>query len=71
MLRERKPWFAVECKTGDRSSSAVVRYFKERTTIPQWFQVNQGDKDVVVDWVRVLPFAKFCTEVSLPRPGGK
>ena len=66
VLRERKPWFAIECKTGERYVSAAVRYFKARTAIPRWYQVHQGEKDVFVDGVRILPFAKFCAEVSLP-----
>jgi uncharacterized protein len=66
VLRERKPWFAVECKTGYRAISSAVRYFKERTAIPRWYQVHRGDRDVVVDGVRVLPFAKFCADVSVP-----
>jgi uncharacterized protein len=66
VLRDRKPWFAVECKTGDRGISAALRYFKARTAIPRWYQVHQGDKDVVVDGVRMLPFAKFCADVSVP-----
>lgn len=66
VMRERRPWFAVECKSGERAVSTAVRYFKQRTAIPRWYQVHLGSKDVTVDGVRVLPFAKFCAEVSVP-----
>jgi uncharacterized protein len=66
VLRERKPMFAVEVKTGERSLSPGIRYFKQRTSVPRWYQVHRGAKDVVVDGVRILPFATFCSEVGVP-----
>ncbi len=66
VLRDRKPLFAVEAKTGERGLSPGIRYFKERMAIPRWYQVHLGRKDVVVDGVRVLPFAKLCEELSIP-----
>jgi predicted AAA+ superfamily ATPase len=66
VLRDRKPWFAVEAKTGEQSVSQAVRYFKERTAVPTWYQVHLGTKDAVVDGVRLLPFAKLCEELQIP-----
>ena len=66
VLRDRSPWFAVEAKTGERAVSPAIRYFKERTRIPQWYQVHLGRKDVVVDGVRLLPFGTLCAEVGVP-----
>jgi len=66
VLRDRKPLFAVEAKTGDRGVSPAIRYFRERTTIPRWYQVHLGAKDVRVDGVRILPFASLCAEVEVP-----
>lgn len=66
VLRDRRPLFAVEAKAGERAVSPAVRYFRERTTIPKWYQVHRGTKDVVVDGVRMLPFAALCAEVGVP-----
>ena len=66
VLKNRKPLFAVEVKTGEGSVSPAVRYFKQRTSIPRWYQVHLGSKDVVVDGVRILPLATLCREVAIP-----
>jgi uncharacterized protein len=66
VLRGRKPLFAVEVKSGERAVSPAVRYFKERAGIPRWYQVHLGDKDTLLDGVRLLPFEKFCREVGVP-----
>jgi len=66
VLQDRKPMFAVEAKTGERGVSPAVRYFKARTSIPRWYQVHLGAKDVLVDGVRILPFATWCAEVGVP-----
>lgn len=66
VLEDKKPIFAAEVKTSERTSSPAIRYFKARTKIPRWYQVHLGKKDVVVDGVRVLPFAAFCREVGIP-----
>jgi predicted AAA+ superfamily ATPase len=65
VLRDRQPLFAVECKTGERSVSPHVFYFKERTDIPRFYQVHQGERDYEKKGVRVLPFAKFSELVGL------
>ena len=39
MVRDRKPWFFVEVKTGDRSLSPSLGYFQTRTKAPHAFQV--------------------------------
>ena len=66
VLRDRKPLFAVEAKSGDRGVSAAARYFKARTAIPRWYQVHLGSKDVVSDGIRILPFAALCAELAIP-----
>jgi predicted AAA+ superfamily ATPase len=68
VLKEKRPLFAVECKTGERGISPAVSYFRERTVIPSFYQVHLGTKD----WgdaernVRVLPYHVFCKELALP-----
>ncbi len=67
VLKDEKPEFAVECKTGERGVSPHIRYFKDRTTIPKFFQVHQGQKDFEPETgVRVLPFLRFCREMNIP-----
>lgn len=66
VLKNKKPLFAVECKTGEKQISKSIIYFKERTKIPVFYQVHLGTKDYVSgDRVRVIPFLKFCSEINL------
>jgi len=66
VLENRRPLFAVEVKTGERAVGPAVRYFKQRTGIPHWYQVHLGAKDASVDGVRILPFATLCREIGIP-----
>lgn len=66
VLKEGIPKFAVECKTGEKSISPAIFYFKERTSIPTFYQVHQGTKDYKKNGVRVLPVETFCKELKLP-----
>ena len=66
VLKNRKPVFAVECKSGDGAVSPHIRYFKERTKIPNFYQVHLKNKDYETDGVRVLPFPVFCKELKIP-----
>lgn len=68
VLRDKKPLFAVECKTGEKNKSSHALYFKERTQIPKFYQVHLGNRDYGdenVD-VRVIPFVKFVRELNMP-----
>lgn len=61
VLRDRKPLFAVECKTGEKALSPHIPYFKARTSIPKFYQVHMGKTDrTPMDGVRILPFTEFC-----------
>ncbi len=68
VLQNKKPLFAVECKSGEKEVSPALRYFRQRTNIPRFFQVHLGTRDYGDDEVdvRVLPFHKFCSELRLP-----
>ncbi|MDX2055818.1 MAG: DUF4143 domain-containing protein [Polyangiaceae bacterium] len=66
VMQGKQPLFAVEVKSGERQVSPSLKYFKERTKIPRWYQVHVGSKDTLVDGVRLLPFSTFCREVGLP-----
>ena len=66
VLKDKKPLFAVECKTGDRALSPSIKYFRERTKIPHFYQVHLGQKDFGTnEGGRVLPFVTFCKELGL------
>jgi predicted AAA+ superfamily ATPase len=66
VLKDRKPLYAVECKSGERAASPAVRYFAERTAIPRFYQVHLGDRHYETGAVTVLPFRTFCHELRLP-----
>jgi predicted AAA+ superfamily ATPase len=66
VLKDRKPLFAVECKTGEKAISPHIRYMKQRTSIPVFYQVHLGKSDYAPEkGIRVLPFLRFCSEVHL------
>ncbi len=66
VLRDRKPEFAVECKTGEKSVSPALHYFAERTTIPRFYQVHLGDAHYERGKATVVPFARFCRDLGMP-----
>jgi predicted AAA+ superfamily ATPase len=67
VLKNGKPIFAVECKTGERELSKHIGYFKNRTQIPKFYQVHLGQKDFghAETGGRCLPFWTFCKELNL------
>jgi predicted AAA+ superfamily ATPase len=66
VLQNRKPVFAVECKSGGKSVGAALRYFAERTPIPRFYQVHLGERAFESGQVAVLPFSQWCKELSMP-----
>ncbi|MEI8348375.1 MAG: DUF4143 domain-containing protein, partial [Pseudomonadota bacterium] len=67
VLKNKKPLFAVECKTGEKQVSPHIHYFKQRTNIPLFYQVHLGKADYMPEQgIRVLPFLSFCREVGIP-----
>ena len=66
ILRNRKPVFAVECKSGERAVSPAIRYFAERTPIPRFYQVHLGERHYATGTTTVLPFSRFCRDLELP-----
>jgi len=57
---DAKPWFAVEVKLSETSTSKNLKYFKERLHIPFAFQVvKQSDVDILRDDVRIISADKF------------
>ena len=66
VLKQGRPMFAVECKSGEKNINPSLFYFMERTPIPKFYQVHIGRKDYESNGVRVLPVQKFCKELALP-----
>ncbi|MFH1723270.1 MAG: ATP-binding protein [Elusimicrobiota bacterium] len=68
VMQQKRPLFAVECKTGERRPAPATQYFRKRTAIPRFYQVHLGSKDYgdAASGVRVLPFLRFCKELDLP-----
>jgi uncharacterized protein len=67
VMKNKKPLFAVECKHGEGATSPHLFYFRERTTIPHFYQVHMGKTHRQVDdRISILPFADFCKHVGLP-----
>ena len=67
VLKDKKPLFAVECKTGDRNLQPNLAYYQDRLKIPKMYQVHLGRKDYghPTKGGQVLPFAKFCLEEQM------
>lgn len=67
VIRDRKPLFAVECKTGEVNVSPHISYFAKRSPIPKFYQVHLGKKNVELKQHRahILPFTQFCREVAV------
>jgi hypothetical protein len=66
VLKDKKPLFAVECKTGEKNINPSMFYFMERTQIPKFYQVHTGARHYEKKGVRVIPFRKLICELSLP-----
>lgn len=66
VIKNKKPLFAVECKTGEKNFSPHLSYFRERSPIPQFYQVHLGTKDYQNGNCRVLPFETFCRLERIP-----
>ena len=67
VVRNGKPQFAVECKSGDRSLSRHISYFATRTNIPSFYQLHMGDRDYeIADYrARVLPFTTWARILAI------
>ena len=66
VLKNKKPLFAVECKTGEKAVSPSIQYFSQRTQIPHYYQVHLGEREFGSGKVTVLPFWTFCAELNMP-----
>jgi predicted AAA+ superfamily ATPase len=67
VLKDKKPIFAVECKSGEQNLSKHIGYFAARTAIPIFYQVHLGKRDFesLGGKARVLPLTSFCKELKM------
>lgn len=66
VIQDKKPLFAVECKTGEKALSPAMQYFSDRTPIPHFYQVHLGTKEKrISDRISIMPFKTFSKEVGL------
>ena len=64
VLKDQKPQFAVECKLSDKALSPHIYYFKERTSIPHFYQVHMGHKHIEKEkGITIIPFARFVQDI--------
>ena len=66
VLKNSKPVFAVECKSGDKAIGPALRYFAERTPIPRFYQTHLGERHCSTGKVTVVPYIRLCEELVLP-----
>ena len=66
VLKDSKPLFAVECKSGEKQMSPHLSYFSERTKIPKFYQVHRGQANYARGNISVMPFTQFCNDLNLP-----
>lgn len=66
VLKDRRPLFAVECKSGEKAIGAALHYFAQRTPIPHFYQVHLGTAHFTTGNITVLPFIALCKELALP-----
>jgi uncharacterized protein len=66
VLKDRRPVFAVECKSGEKSIGAAIQYFSERTPIAHFYQAHLGDRHFSTGKVTVLPFIRLCRDLNFP-----
>ncbi len=66
VLKNKKPLFAVECKTGEKNVSPHLFYFRDRTSIPKFYQVHLGRSSKQIDdQISLMPFLEFSQHIGL------
>ena len=69
LLKDRKPWVAIEVKLDDRPLDSSLKYLLERVKIPYAFQISlRGKSDVMLppingSRVRLMPGARCLADL--------
>ena len=64
--RDQAPWILVECKSGDKTVSASLRYFSELVSLPHRYQLVRDidyDRRYADGVYRVLSYDRFFREL--------
>lgn len=61
VLKNGKPLFAVECKSGEANLATNISYFSSRLPIPKYYQVHLGKKHVEIPQFKaeIIPLTQF------------
>ena len=67
VLKNKKPLFAVECKTGEGSVASNLKYFSARLPIPRYYQVHFGVKhaEIAEYKTEIIPFIEFSKTLGI------
>ncbi len=61
VLKKRKPLFGVESKVRNKFFSKNIHYFKERTSIPVFYQVDMDGSDRQIgEGLIMTSISRFC-----------
>ena len=68
-VKNGKPEFAVECKSGGRALRRNIAYFAQRTAIPEFYQTHLEAGGQDTEWpdarARIIPFVRLCELLKL------
>jgi uncharacterized protein len=66
VIKNRKPIFAIECKFKDDNLDKNIPYFKDRLSIPKWYQVyfKDGKSRSITPELKILSFEELCRELN-------
>ncbi|NBO39512.1 ATP-binding protein [bacterium] len=67
VLQNKKPLFAVEAKLSETTLSPHLKYFCERTSIPQFYQTHMGSASYgdARTQGQTIPFSELCRRLNL------
>jgi uncharacterized protein len=67
VLKNKKPLFAVECKTGGTDVAENIKYFSSRLPIPKYYQVHLGSKHVENKAFKaeIIPLREFSKIIAI------
>ena len=61
VMKNKKPLFGVECKLKSKSFAKSIHYFKERTNVPVFYQVDlRGSDRQIAKGLTMTSFLGFC-----------
>jgi predicted AAA+ superfamily ATPase len=67
VMKDRRPLFAVECKTGEKDLAENIKFFSKRLPIPRYYQVHLGTKHTEIreHKAEILPFSELAKVLAV------